>query len=38
MANRTLEWRDELGRWLKPFVARLGHERGDRCVRFTCRA
>src|SRR5262245_21218842 len=23
MATRTLEWRDELGRWLKPFLDRL---------------
>jgi SRSO17 transposase len=21
-----LDWRDELGRWLKPFLARLGHK------------
>jgi DDE superfamily endonuclease len=26
MADRTLDWRDELGRWLKPFLARLGHK------------
>jgi SRSO17 transposase len=26
MAVRTLDWRDELGRWLKPFLARLGHK------------
>jgi SRSO17 transposase len=26
MAERTLDWRDELRRWLKPFLARLGHE------------
>ena len=26
MAARTLDWRDELGRWLKPFLARLGHK------------
>ena len=26
MANRTMDWRGELGRWLKPFVARLGHK------------
>ena len=26
MGDRTLDWRDELGRWLKPFVARLGHK------------
>ena len=26
IAERTLDWRDELGRWLKPFLARLGHK------------
>jgi hypothetical protein len=26
MADRTLDWRDELGRWLKAFLARLGHK------------
>jgi SRSO17 transposase len=26
MVGRTLDWRDELGRWLKPFLARLGHK------------
>jgi SRSO17 transposase len=26
MAGRTLDWKDELGRWLKPFLARLGHK------------
>lgn len=26
MFGRTLDWRDELGRWLKPFLARLGHK------------
>jgi hypothetical protein len=26
MADRTLDWRDELRRWLKPFLARLGHK------------
>src|SRR6202047_3259409 len=26
MAERALDWRDELGRWLKPFLARLGHK------------
>src|SRR6266853_4717616 len=25
MVGRTLDWTDELGRWLKPFVDRLGH-------------
>ena len=26
MVSRTSDWRDELGRWLKPFLARLGHK------------
>src|ERR1700693_1776144 len=26
MASRTLDWQDELGLWLGPFVDRLGHE------------
>jgi SRSO17 transposase len=26
MADRTMDWRGDLGRWLKPFVARLGHK------------
>ncbi len=26
MAGRTLDWRSELGRWLKPFLNRLGHK------------
>ena len=26
MADRTLDWRDELGRWFKPILARLGHK------------
>jgi len=26
MADRTLDWRGDLGRWLKPFLARLGHK------------
>ena len=25
MVSRTSDWRDELGRWLKPFLDRLGH-------------
>src|SRR5256885_12759675 len=25
MVGRTLDWNEELGRWLKPFVDRLGH-------------
>jgi SRSO17 transposase len=26
MAGRTLDWKGELGRWLKPFLDRLGHK------------
>jgi SRSO17 transposase len=26
MVCRALDWKDELGRWLKPFVDRLGHK------------
>jgi len=26
MAGRTLDWKDDLGRWLKPFLDRLGHK------------
>src|SRR6516164_7166623 len=26
MVGRKLDWKDELGRWLKPFLDRLGHE------------
>src|SRR2546428_10153811 len=26
MVGRTSDWRDELGRWLQPFVDRLGHK------------
>src|SRR5262249_3587061 len=26
MASRRSDWRDELGRWLKPFLDRLGHK------------
>src|SRR2546426_1678992 len=26
MASRTSNWEDELGRWLKPFLDRLGHK------------
>ena len=26
MVGRTLDWKGELGRWLKPFVDRLGHK------------
>ena len=26
IVSRTSDWRDELGRWLKPFLDRLGHK------------
>src|SRR6516225_8342116 len=26
MVSRTWDWRDELGRWVKPFLDRLGHK------------
>ena len=26
MGGRTLDWKEELGRWLKPFLDRLGHK------------
>src|SRR3979411_3425063 len=26
MAGRMLDWKEELGRWLKPFLDRLGHK------------
>ncbi len=26
MVGKTLDWQDELGRWLKPFLDRLGHK------------
>src|SRR5260370_11272893 len=26
MVGRTSDWRDELGRWLQPFLERLGHK------------
>ena len=26
MVGRTSDWREELGRWLKPFLGRLGHK------------
>jgi len=32
MAGRTLDWRGELGRWLKPFLDRLG----DKARRQMC--
>ena len=42
MVSRTLDWKDELGRFLKPFVDRLGHKARRRMytiaagVRFNC--
>ena len=29
MVGRTLDWQDELERWLKPFLDRLGHTAPD---------
>ena len=26
MVGRTLDWKEELGRWFKPFLDRLGHK------------
>jgi hypothetical protein len=26
MVGRTLDWKEELGRWLMPFLDRLGHK------------
>src|SRR5438067_1847511 len=26
MGGKTLDWKEELGRWLKPFLDRLGHK------------
>src|SRR5215813_3000307 len=35
MVGRTLDWREELGRWLKPFLDRLGHKaRRQMCPRY----
>src|SRR5262249_12077644 len=31
MVRRTSDWRDELGRWLKPFLDRLGHKARRQC-------
>src|SRR5919198_1532333 len=30
MVGRTLDWKEELGRWLKPFLERLGHKARQR--------
>lgn len=34
MVGRTLDWQDELGRWLKPFLDRLGHKARRRMCPF----
>jgi hypothetical protein len=35
MVGRTLDWREELGCWLKPFLDRLGHKaRRQMCPRY----
>jgi SRSO17 transposase len=34
MAGRALDWQDELGRWLKPFLDRLGHKARRRMCPF----
>jgi SRSO17 transposase len=34
MAGKTLDWQDELGRWLKPFLDRLGHKARRRMCPF----
>jgi hypothetical protein len=36
MVGKTLDWKEELGRWLKPFLDRLA-KRGDECARSTYR-
>jgi hypothetical protein len=33
MVGKTLDWRDELGRWLKPFWLAWATRRRDRCGR-----
>src|ERR1700704_3746548 len=30
MVGKTLDWKEELGRWLKPFLDRLGHKAGKK--------
>ena len=37
MVGTTSDWEDELGRWLEPFLERLGHRHDGECVRFTWR-
>jgi SRSO17 transposase len=34
MVGRTLDWQDELGRWLKPFLDRMGHKARRRMCPF----
>jgi hypothetical protein len=35
MVGRTLDWKGELGRWLKPFLDQLGHKaRRQMCPRY----
>jgi SRSO17 transposase len=34
MGDRTADWKDELGRWLQPFLARLGHKARRRMCPF----
>jgi SRSO17 transposase len=35
MVGKTLDWKEELGRWLKPFLERLGHKARRRmCPRY----
>ena len=35
MVGRTSDWKEGLGRFLKPFLDRLVTTRGDKCVHFT---
>jgi hypothetical protein len=37
MVGTTSHWEDELGRWLEPFLERLGHGHDSECVHFTWR-
>jgi hypothetical protein len=39
MVGRTSDWKGELGRWLKPFLDRLGHKaRRQMCPLYVVRA
>ena len=38
MTGTTSDWKNELGRWLKPFLDRWVTKRDDRCVRYMSRA